>query len=156
MDRIAPWGRHKVRIVVLVYVNTVKTLVTSGEKAGASLSLIVSFVPCYFTSSFTATCDWRKDKKTSIIPVSEKTLLFSQVKLQLHSLSCICIACRTPQTNFSHVATLPPLNHVPERRGREVKAVTVDTGAGRDGGRMSKWPKSLFSQTHSHSQKLMQ
>ena len=126
----------------------VKTLVTSGEKAGASLSLIVSFVPCYFTWSFTAASDWGKDKKNGIISVSENTLLSSQVKLQLHSLSRVCIACWSPWTGFSHVATVSPLNHVPEGRGREVKVVTVETGMVRDGGGMSKWPTSLFSQTH--------
>lgn len=110
-----------------------------------SLSLIVSFVACYFTWSFTATSDWGKDKKKGIIPVSENTLLFSQVKLQLHSLSYVCIACLSPQASISLVATLPPLNHVPEGRGKEVKVVTVETEK-RDRGGISKLPTSLFSE----------
>jgi len=58
------------------------------------------------------------------------------------------MTCQSPQPSFTHVATLSPLNHVPEGTGREVKAVTVETAMGKDGGGMSKWPKSLFSQTH--------
>lgn len=130
-------------MVVFVYVSAIKILVASkGQKAGASLSSVVSFVPCYFTWSFTATSDWGKDKKNSIILVSENTLLFETAT------SFLEFACWSPQTNFSHVATLSPLNHVPKGRGREVKAVIADTGTGRDEHGMSRWPTSLFSQTH--------